>query len=120
MKRRVTILFLSLMMVLSISVPSFAATDENSGSKVKVPEAIALVTVENIDCILLNEIGDKLNVKISFKNGDSIAEIPVIRVKEGWRGYGGSLAWRETGQGNNRHCKEQHEDIADGISSRKL
>lgn len=82
MKRRVTILFLSLMMVLSISVPSFAATDENSGSKVKVPEAVALVTVENIDCILLNEIGDKLNVKISFKNGDSIAEIPVIRVKE--------------------------------------
>ena len=82
MKRRVTVLFLSLMMALSISVPSFAATDGDPGSKVKVPEAVALVTVENIDCILLNEIGDELNVKISFKNGDSIAEIPVIRVKE--------------------------------------
>ena len=82
MKRRVTVLFLSLMMALSISVSSFAATDGDPGSKVKVPEAVALVTVENIDCILLNEIGDELNVKISFKNGDSIAEIPVIRVKE--------------------------------------
>lgn len=82
MKRRVTILFLSLVMVLSISVPSLAATDGNPDSKVKVPEAVALVTVENIDCILLNEIADELNVKISFKNGDSIAKIPVIGVKE--------------------------------------
>lgn len=94
MKRRFVGIVTVLILMMTISVPSFADTENNDNDVINVPEAVALVEIENVDCKLINEIGD-LCVKISFaSSGETIAEIPVVRVEETdedmlalWLGY---------------------------------
>ncbi len=95
MKRRILSVLAAVMVAFSLAAPSFADTGENAGDTVKVPDAVALVEVDNPECRLINEIGD-LNVKIVFKeDGREIVTIPVERVEETdddtlalWLGYG--------------------------------
>lgn len=82
MKLRKTICILVMMMLIScFTVTSFAATQED-GEVPKVPDAVALVTVDNVNCKVINDIKD-LSVLIKFKDsGKVIANIPVVRVED--------------------------------------
>lgn len=84
----------AVLLLFSASAPSFAAAADENSKASQVPEAVALVAVDNPDCKLINEIKD-LCVKISMKDsGKTIAEIPVVRVEQAdddimalWLGY---------------------------------
>lgn len=95
MKRTFVGIITAMMMVLSFTAVSYAATDDSAQSTTKVPKAVALVSVDNPECLLYDQIGKNLKVKISIDDGKTvIAEIPVIKVEEEdddvlalWLGY---------------------------------
>lgn len=82
MKLRKTICILVMIMLLScFTVTAFATTQED-GNVPEVPDAIALVTVDNVNCKVINDIKD-LSVLIKFKDsGKVIANVPVVRVED--------------------------------------
>lgn len=94
MRKRFLSIMIALLILLSLAVPAFADTQNSSDAASGVPEAVALVEVDNPDCGLIDKIGE-LNVKIVLKSdGSEVAKIPVTRVEQTeddtialWLGY---------------------------------
>lgn len=84
MKKCFVSIVTALMMFISFTAISYGETGESNNSGTLVPKAIAVVTVDNPECILYDQIGKNLNVTVSIDNGETvIADIPVVKVEEG-------------------------------------
>lgn len=93
MRKCISVLLAVMMLISCLTVTAFADTDQET--KVPdVPDAVALVTVDNVNCKVINDIKD-LSVVIKFKDdGRVIANIPVVKVENAaddtvalWLGY---------------------------------